>query len=124
MRVAVAYPPVTKDGQFPLLSQNRHLKFSHSLEVRIFPLIPGHCATNLKAAGHDVLWLDGINERMSMEAYHGALSAFGPDLVIMESKAPVIRTHWAYIAEAKRLYPNTKFVLVCDHVSYYPSESL
>lgn len=124
MRVAVAYPPVTKDGQFPLLSQNRHLKFSHSLEVRIFPLIPGHCASNLKQAGHAVLWLDGINERMGMDSYHAALAAFDPDMVIMESKAPVIRTHWGYIAEAKLRFPRAKFVLVGDHVSYYPAESL
>ena len=85
MRIAVAYPPVTKGGQFPLLSQNRHLKFSHSLEVRIFPLLPGHAASNLKQAGHQVLWLDGINERMTMDEYHAKLGAFEPDLVMMET---------------------------------------
>jgi radical SAM superfamily enzyme YgiQ (UPF0313 family) len=115
---------VTKDGQFPLLSQNRHLKFSHSLEVRIFPLIPGHAATNLKQAGHAVLWLDGINERMSMDQFHAALAGFKPDLVLMETKAPVITTHWAYIAAAKELFPGTRFALAGDHVSYYPEESL
>jgi radical SAM superfamily enzyme YgiQ (UPF0313 family) len=124
MKVAVAYPPVTKNGQFPLLSQNRHLKFSHSREVRIFPLIPGHAATNLKRAGHAVLWLDGINERLSMERFHAALVDFGPDLVLMETKAPVLGAHWAYIAEAKRLFPHTRFALAGDHVSYFPEESL
>src|SRR5882672_1132916 len=112
MRVAVAYPPVTKDGQFPLLSQNRHLKFSHSLEVRIFPLIPGHAATNLKVAGHEVLWLDGINERMGMDDFHAQLKAFKPQLLLMETKAPVINTHWNYIKAAKLLFPETKFILV------------
>lgn len=124
MKVAVAYPPVTKNGQFPLLSQNRHLKFSHSLEVRIFPLIPAHAATNLKHAGHEVLWLDGINERMDMDAFHAQLLAFEPDLLLMETKAPVVTTHWRYIAETKRLLPKTKFILVGDHVSYFPEESL
>ena len=124
MKVAVAYPPVTKDGQFPLLSQNRHLKFSHSLEVRIFPLIPGHAATNLKQAGHSVLWLDGINERMDMASYHARLAEFQPDLVLMETKAPVLTTHWRYISEAKKLFPGTRFILVGDHVSYFPEESL
>ncbi len=124
MRVAVAYPPVTKDGQFPLLSQNRHLKFSHSLEVRIFPLIPGHAASNLKAAGHEVLWLDGINERMSLDEYHAKLDAFKPELVMMETKAPVLTTHWRYLGEAKKRWPDTKFILVGDHVSYFPEESM
>jgi radical SAM superfamily enzyme YgiQ (UPF0313 family) len=124
MRVAVVYPPVTKGGQYPLLSQNRHLKFSHSLEVRIFPLIPAHAATNLKHAGHEVCWLDGINERMTMDEFHAALKAFGPDLVLMETKAPVITTHWRYIRQAKRLFPSARFALVGDHVSYYPRESM
>ncbi len=124
MRVAIAYPPVTKGGQFPLLSQNRHLKFSHSLEVRIFPLIPGHAASNLKQAGHDVLWLDGINERMEMSAYEARMTEFAPQLVMMETKAPVINTHWDYLRQAKALRPQTLFVLVGDHVSYYPQESL
>jgi radical SAM superfamily enzyme YgiQ (UPF0313 family) len=124
MRVAVVYPPVTKGGQYPLLSQNRHLKFSHSLEVRIFPLIPAHAATNLKHAGHAVLWLDGINERMTMDDFHAQLTAFKPDLVMLESKAPVISTHWNYIKAAKQLFPQARFALVGDHVSYYPQESM
>src|SRR6185503_10663984 len=105
MRVAVAYPPVTKDGQFPLLSQNRHLKFSHSLEVRIFPLIPAHAATNLKQAGHEVLWLDGINERYSMDEFESRLVSFKPELVLMETKAPVVKAHWAWIDSAKAAHP-------------------
>lgn len=124
MRVAVVYPPVTKGGQYPLLSQNRHLKFSHSLEVRIFPLIPAHAASNLQAAGHPVLWLDGINERLTMDEFHAQLTAFKPDLVLMETKAPVLNTHWNYIKAAKLLYPGTRFILVGDHVSYYPEESM
>ncbi|MGH7441455.1 MAG: B12-binding domain-containing radical SAM protein, partial [bacterium] len=124
MKVAVAYPPVTKGGRFPLLSQNRHLKFSHSLEVRIFPLIPAQAATNLQAAGHEVLWLDGINERLDMERFHKDLEAFGPDLVLMETKAPVLPAHWDYLRRAKLLFPKTRFALAGDHVSYFPEESL
>src|SRR5437773_5029616 len=101
MKVAVVYPPIKKNGQYPLLSQNRHLKFSHSLQVRIFPLIPAHAATNLQAAGHKVLWLDGINERLSMEAFDAQLSAFDPGLILLETKAPVLKSHWAWIDAAR-----------------------
>ncbi len=124
MRVAVAYPPLTKGGRYPLLSQNRHLKFTRSGEVRIYPLIPGHAATNLRAAGHEVLWLDGINERMAPGDFNAALDDFAPDLVLMETKAPVLRAHWAAIAEAKLRLPRARFVLAGDHVSYFPAESL
>ena len=33
----------------------------------IFPVVPATAATMLKAAGHDVLWLDGIAEELSPE---------------------------------------------------------
>jgi len=124
MRVAVVYPPIMKDGQYPLLSQNRHLKFSHSLQVRIFPLVPAHAATNLKQAGHEVLWADGINERLDMAQFMARLEAFKPDLLLTETKAPVLKAHWAWIATAKQRLPEMKIALVGDHVSYFPEESM
>src|SRR6267378_8421701 len=42
---------------------------------------------------------------------------------MMETKAPVLTTHWRYIAEAKKMFPKAKFILVGDHVSYFPEES-
>ncbi len=124
MRAAVVYPPVTRDGRYPLLSQNRHLKFSHSLQVRIFPLVPAHAATNLKADGHEVLWLDGINGRMDAEGFDRELEGFRPDLVLMETKAPVLPDHWDYLRRAKARMPSARFALAGDHVSYFPGESL
>lgn len=124
MKAAILYPPFRKDGEFPLLTQNRHLKFSKSLEVRIFPLVPGHLATNLKVLGHDVLWLDGINRRMSDEEFDKQLDAFAPEVIFLETKAPVVKRHWAYVAELKERYPNCKMVLMGDHVTYFPEESV
>ena len=124
MKTAVLYPPFRKDGELPLLTQNRHLKFSKTLEVRIFPLVPGHLATNLKHLGHEVLWLDGINRRMSDEEYEKHLDDFKPEIVFLETKAPVVKRHWKYIEELKAKYPGIKTVLMGDHVSYFPEESI
>jgi len=124
MKTAVLYPPFRKDGEFPLLTQNRHLKFSKTLEVRIFPLVPGHLATNLKHKGHDVLFLDGINRRMSDAEFDGHLDAFKPELIFLETKAPVVQRHWEYVKELKRRYPGVKTVLMGDHVTFFPAESV
>jgi radical SAM superfamily enzyme YgiQ (UPF0313 family) len=124
MKTAILYPPFRKDGELPLLTQNRHLKFSKTLEVRIFPLVPGHLATNLKHLGHEVLWLDGINRRMSDEEFDKYLTDFAPEIVFLETKAPVVKRHWAYIEELKNRFPQMKIVLMGDHVSYFPEESL
>ena len=124
MKAAVLYPPFRKDGELPLLTQNRHLKFTKTLEVRIFPLVPGHLATNLKHLGHEVLWLDGINRRMSDEEFDKHLTGFAPEIVFLETKAPVVKRHWKYIEELKTRFPNMKVALMGDHVSYFPEESL
>jgi len=124
MKTAILYPPFRKDGELPLLTQNRHLKFSKSLEVRIFPLVPGHLATNLKHLGHEVLWLDGINRRMSDEEFEKHLDDFKPEVIYLETKAPVVKRHWKYIDELKARYPDAKVCLMGDHVSYFPEESL
>lgn len=124
MKTAILYPPFRKDGELPLLTQNRHLKFSKTKEVRIFPLVPGHLATNLQHAGHEVLWLDGINRRMSDAEFDGHLNAFSPDVIFLETKAPVVNRHWRYIAELKTRFPQAKVCLMGDHVSFFPEESL
>ncbi len=124
MRAAILYPPFRKDGEFPLLTQNRHLKFSKSREVRIFPLVPGHLATNLKHLGHEVLWLDGINRRMSDGEFNQTLDGFKPEVIFLETKAPVVKRHWQYVAELKGRYPGAKIALMGDHVTYFPEESL
>lgn len=122
-KIAVVYPPFKKGNDYPLLSQNRHLKFSGSLEVRIFPVILANMATNIKNRGYDVLWLDGINERMDMAHFNSQLIEFEPDMIIMETKAPVIQMHWEYANYLKDTFPEVKLALLGDHVSHVPDES-
>jgi radical SAM superfamily enzyme YgiQ (UPF0313 family) len=123
MKVAIVYLPIEKKGKFPLLTQNRHFRYSSSFEVRIFPLIPASGATLLKNAGHDVLFLDGIASRFSHEEFTNELARFHPDLIFMETKAPVIKKYWASIERLKEIN-DCAVVLAGDHVSYFPEESL
>ncbi|MEK6796076.1 MAG: radical SAM protein [Spirochaetota bacterium] len=124
MKVAVVYPPFRKNGQYPLLSQNRQFKYSRSLEVRIFPVIMGLLATKLKLAGHSVLFLDGINTRMSMKRFEAKLAAFKPDVLFLETKAPLMPAIWEYVNALKKASPKKKVILLGDHVSFFPEESL
>ncbi len=124
MKVAILYPPFCKEGQYPLLGQNRQFKFSRSREVRIFPLIPAQLATNLKQLGHEVLWLDGVNRRYQEADFDREVDAFHPEVVFLETKAPVVRRHWAYMDALKSKWPDTRIVLMGDHATYFPEESL
>ncbi len=122
MRVAIVYPPFLNGKEYPLLSQNRQFRYSNSKEVMIFPLIPATAATLLKQAGYEVLFLDGINQRLTKKEFMQKLTAFKPDLIALETKAPVIKIHWNFINKTKGTL-NAKFALFGDHVSFFPEES-
>lgn len=123
MRVAVAYPPLKSEKGVALLTQNRQFQW-FSRPTYIFPVVPATAATMLKAAGHEVLFLDGIAAEMSEEEFERQLCDFKPELLVLETKTPVVKRHWRWINKfAESLKCNAKFVLVGDHVTALPQES-
>ena len=135
MRIAIAYPPFKSEKGVALLTQNRQFQW-FSRPTYIFPVVPATAATMLKKAGHDVLFLDGIASELSPEAFDSKLAAFKPDLVVLETKTPVVKRHWKWIAEhlpagtdgafcgPAPLPKDVKFILVGDHVTALPEESI
>jgi len=123
LRVAILYPPITKEGKFPTLGQNRQFKFTNTPESFPPPIVPAYAATMLKEDGHKVFWHDGIINRMHMDEYNKLLYNFKPDLVVIETKTPIIHSHWKYVESLKKTI-DAKIVLVGDHVSWNPEESM
>lgn len=122
MRVAIAYPPLHSGKGVPLLSQNRQFQwFNHP--TYIYPVVPACAATMAKKAGHDVSWLDGIAEEWSDDEFVARLLAADPELVLIETKTPVITAHWRWIDRLKDKLPGITFVLAGDHVTAMPEES-
>ena len=121
MKIAIIYPPLEDEKGTPLLSQNRQFQwFSNSLaSYAIYPVVMASTATLLRTKGHQVAWLDGIAKKWSFNKFLKKLKEFQPDLVVMETKAPVVKKHWQIIKQLK-----FKIVLVGDHVSALPAESL
>ena len=122
MRIAIAYPPLKSDKGVALLSQNRQFQW-FSRPTYIFPVVPATAATMLAKAGHEVLFLDGIAREMSSEEFEEQLWQFNPDLVIIETKTPVVKRHWKWISEAKKSH-NAKIAIVGDHVTAMPAETM
>jgi len=139
MRVAIVYPPLKSEKGVPLLTQNRQFQW-FSRPTYIFPVVPATAATMLKKAGHDVLFLDGIAAELSDDEFDAQLAAFKPDLVVIETKTPVVKRHWRWIAAKDGASgapepqpkewgddchrPAPRFVLVGDHVTALPQESI
>jgi len=122
MRVAIAYPPIPSEKGVPLLSQNRQFQW-FTRPTFIYPVVPALAATQAKRAGHEVAWLDGIASEWSVAEFERRLEAFDPDVVMLETKTPVVSAHWTYIRGLKTRKPRLKVVLVGDHVTALPEES-
>ncbi len=120
MRVAIAYPPLKSDKGTALLTQNRQFQW-FSRPTYIFPVVPATAATMLKNSGHDVLFLDGIAAELTEEEFERRLRDFAPDLVVLETKTPVVKRHWKWIRSHEGF---AKMVLVGDHVTALPEESM
>ena len=122
MRIALAYPPFRCEKGAALLTQNRQFQW-FSRPTYIFPVVPATAATMMKRAGHEVLFLDGIAAEIGDAEFRRRLDAFKPDYVVFETKTPVVKRHWKWIADYKRDNPAVKTVLVGDHVTAMPAES-
>ena len=123
MRIAITYPPLENKKGIPLLGQNRQFQWFNN-PTYIYPMVPAYAATMLKEAGFNVVWNDAIAESWTFSKYLEYYSSEKFDLVMIESKTPVIRMHWDIIKQLKSLCPNTLIVLVGDHVTAYPEETM
>ncbi len=122
MKVMLAYPHLEGKGS-PMLTQNRQFQWM-SIGSYIFPLITASAATLLDESGHDVLWYDGIAEGLSYENFLKTIEHEQPDMVVMETKTPVVKLHWAIIDDIKEISPGIRVVLMGDHVTALPMESM
>jgi radical SAM superfamily enzyme YgiQ (UPF0313 family) len=122
MKISISYPPIESDRAVPLLAQNRQFQW-FSKPTYVYPMIPAYTATLLKGAGHEVIWDDGIAEEKSYRQWLDEVGRTNPNLMMIETKTPVVKKHWKIISDVKEVSPDTKVALVGDHVTALPEES-
>lgn len=120
--VVVGYPPIDSAKGVPLLSQNRQFQFFNE-PTYIYPMVPAYAASNLQHHGYTVYWMDGIAERKKYDEWVDELSATGADYILIETKSPIVKTHWQQINDLKKKLPYLKIILVGDHVTLMPLET-
>ena len=122
MKIMISFPPLSGKG-CPMLGQNRQFQWFTNPSY-IYPMVPAVAATLLKVNGFDVVWNDAIAEKSSFSEFTENFIKEKPDLVVFETKTPVVKQHWQIIGKLKEIYPDTKFVLMGDHITALPAESL
>ena len=118
----ISYPPFNDKGS-PMLTQNRQFQWYH-VPSYIYPLVPAMAATLLKTEGFDVIWNDAIAEKWDEERFLQNFISEKPEIIAMETKTPVVKSHWKLINKLKTINPECKFVLMGDHVTALPKESM
>jgi radical SAM superfamily enzyme YgiQ (UPF0313 family) len=123
MKVYISYPPIENTKGVPLLSQNRQFQW-FSEPTYIYPVVPAYAASLLKEAGYDVVWDDAIAEEKIYGEWLSSIGKSQPDIMLIETKTPVVKTHWKIIEDVKEVSPETKIAFVGDHVTAMPRESM
>ena len=125
MKIVITYPPFSEIEGVPLISQNRQYQVFLEKTV-IYPVVPAQAATLLKSNGFEVKWLDCIAEDISYSQFLQIIKEEKPDLVVMETKTPVIKHQWRIVDDLKKLQTTNyelRTVLFGDHVTALPGES-
>jgi len=122
MKILITFPPLESEKGIPLLSQNRQFQWFNN-PTFIYPIIPASAATLLKSKGYNVIWKDAIAERKSFSEWIDFIELEKPEVIVIETKTPVVKKHWEIINTVKERFPYTKIVLMGDHVTALPEES-
>lgn len=125
--ISISYPPLKSKKGTPFLSQNRQFQWTNTGNI-IYPIIPAYAATLLKSKGYQVFWDDAIAQKVTFLDWLDELNKNRPDLIVIETKTPVIKKHWQIIKQIKRMSTNSSWqpivVLMGDHVTALPKESI
>lgn len=119
--VVVGYLPIKSSKGVPLLSQNRQFQFFNA-KTYIYPMVPAYAASNLQHHGYKVHWMDGIANEQEYEEWMQEFTKTKADYLLVETKSPVVKTHWKQINDLKARFPKLKLIWVGDHVSFMPHE--
>ena len=123
MKISISYPPLDSGKGIALLTQNRQFQWFNE-PTFIYPVVPASAATLLKAKGYDVIWDDAIAEGLTYGQWRSRITGENrPDLIVFETKTPVVKKHWEIINDLKTEFPDLRIVLMGDHVSAMPLET-
>ena len=123
MRICIGYPSLQGLNGYPQVGQNRQYQV-FTAPAFIFPVVPAMAATRLKRAGHTVLWSDGPAEGLAWPQQLQHIRSFQPDVLAWEVKTPTVKHAWPRINEVKHALPRCTTVLMGDHITALPQESL
>jgi len=87
-------------------------------------MVPASAATLLDKNDFKVIWADAIAGKQSRTQFVKLVEREKPDIMVLETKTPVVKQHWNIVQYLGLIDKDTKFILVGDHVTARPKESM
>ena len=116
MRVLIVNPPWPGKG-FGTRSQNRIIKHRSDKYLQ-YPIFLGYSASQLKAAGHRVVYTDAVIEDLDLQQTVARAQALGPDVIFMETTTPSILADYRSLTALKNATGAT-VIVGGPHATYF-----
>jgi anaerobic magnesium-protoporphyrin IX monomethyl ester cyclase len=116
MRVLIINPPWPGKG-FGTRSQNRIIKHRSDKYLQ-YPIFLGYSASQLKAAGHDVCYIDAVIEDLDLQQTVERAKTCLPDVLFMETTTPSISADYASLIALKQKTGAT-IIVGGPHATYF-----
>ncbi|MFX0211839.1 MAG: B12-binding domain-containing radical SAM protein [Candidatus Hodarchaeota archaeon] len=123
MKIMICFSPFQNAKGCPMLGQNRQFQWFHNPSY-IYPMVPASAATLLDKNNFKVIWADAIAGKQSWTQFIKLVEREKPDIMVIETKTPVVKQHWNIVQYLGQIDEDTKFILVGDHVTARPKESM
>lgn len=121
MRVLIINPPWPGKG-YGTRSQNRIIKHRSDKFLQ-YPVFLAYSASQLKNAGHDVVYIDSVIQDLDMAQTLFELKRVNPDIIFMETTTPSIEADYASLLQFKDT-TGSKIIVGGPHATYFHKEVL
>ncbi|MFC1840473.1 B12-binding domain-containing radical SAM protein [Thermodesulfobacteriota bacterium] len=121
MRVLIINPPWPGKG-YGTRSQNRIIKHRSDKFLQ-YPIFLAYSASQLKQAGHDVVYIDSVIQDLDMKKTLLEVKRMSPDVIFMETTTPSIESDYESLASFKDV-TGAKIIVGGPHASYFHKEVL
>lgn len=119
MKVLIINPPWPGKG-FGTRSQNRIIKHRSDKYLQ-YPIFLAYSASQLKAAGHQVEYIDSVIQDLDLSQTVQAAEKKKPDVIFMETTTPSIEADYDNLAALKTA-TNATIIVGGPHATYFHHE--
>lgn len=126
MRVCLLNAPWEEGDRWGIRSGCRfpNLMVKHTNSYVPFPFLLAYTASYLEVLGFEVLLLDGVAERASVDSICERTAAFAPELIIAETATTSLAHDLGVLATLKARLGDVPIALYGPHVSVRPQDGL